>query len=198
MLIDPQELWTWVASTPPTNGRAIDCLRTDSPGYRLLQYVGRVFELEGRHWTVRRFFLPLTQDRTVRSGVRALVGDEHGFVGFVNQRDLELMLRLRRPREWCRWLGSSYPYLDDLYGVCADANDLLDELYEHEQDLRTKFNNVLPAGTEYTRLVHREQGVDIKQLLNLLWDADPQTGTSPDCRFETIERRWVRVQEERV
>lgn len=200
MLIEPQRLLAYTTSQPEPldGGRAIDCLCMDSPAYQLLQQIGRVFELEGRHWTVRQFFLPLTQDQTVRSGVRALVADEHRTVGFVNQRDLELLLGLHQPKGWCSWLGEAYPYMDDIYGVCCDAADLLDELHQHELERRRLYGGTLPNGLEYVREIHREQGVDVRQLLSLLWDADPQTGMSPDYRLSTIENRWVRVEEERI
>jgi len=196
MLVDPQRLWDGQDARSYGGGRAIDPFAAQA----LLRHIGGVFELEGRHWTVRQFFMPLTKDHTVRSGARALVIDEWGFLGFVNQRDLELLLGLAKPGQWCLWLGTKYPEMDssDFYGVCADPVDLLDELYMHEQELRQQYGGVLPGGLEYSRLVHRERGVDVQQLLTLLWDADPHTGMSPDPRFETIESRWVRIQEERV
>ena len=202
MLVEPQRVMAHHGQTPLSfaGGRAIEFQDMSTPADPLMRYVGRVFELEGRHWTVRQFFLPLARDRTVRSGVRALVADEWGFLGFVNQRDLELLLGLKRPKEWCQWLGAAYPEFDSpaFYGVCADNVDLLDELHAHELELRRQYGGMLPGGLEYSRLVHREKGTDVQQLIAFLWDADPRTGMSPDPRFETLESRWVRVQEERV
>jgi len=190
MIVDPQRLWQ-APITTYGGGRAIE----DPYGV-----VGEVFELEGRHWTVRQLFLPITRDRTVRSGIRAMVADEWGIVGFVNQRDLELLLGFKRPKEWCHWLGTTYPELDsrDFFGVCADPEDLKDELHLHELELRIQYGGILPGGIDYTRLVHKEKGVDVQQLFSFMWDADPKTGMSPDPRFETLDSRWVRVQEERL
>ena len=174
-------------------------LEQSSPIWVLTKWLGSVFEAEGRHWTVQQFFFPLSQDKTVRSGIRTMVRDEFGFVGFVNQRDLELLLGIKKPREWCHWLGAVYPELDSrtFFGVCCDEDDLRDELYEYERDLRASYGGIIPGNVQYQRCVHKDRGEDLVQLLQLLWDGDPTTGMYPDTRFETLESRWVRVEQQK-
>jgi len=175
-------------------------LQAYHPTWSLTQTIGRVFLWDGRCWTIQQFFMPMDRGRTVRSGVRALVIDEWGFIGFINQRDLEVLLEIKKPREWCHWLGAVYPETDSpsFFGVCCDSADLLDELFVHETEERQKYGGMLPGGLEYWRSVHLGKNSDEQQLVQLLWDADPATQMSPDPRFETLDSRWKLVHREKV
>jgi hypothetical protein len=121
--------------------------------------------------------------------------DELGFVAFCNQRDLEVILGLGKSGEFCHWFNGHYPEPGDRnwYGLCCDAEDLLDDLQERELRLREQYPEVLPNHLEITRRVHTGSK-DLEELHVLLWDMDPDTGYSPDTRLETIERRWAKVE----
>lgn len=160
-----------------------------------------MFEFEKRHWTVRSFFMPkATQGCTVETGVRALVADEHGFVSFVNQRDLEVLLGLRNAGEWCRWLGAPYVGTKDseFYGCCCDTVDAWDELHAYEMEVRSQYPEGYCLGEmQRERWIHYGWGRDEYELWHFLWDAEPRTGVSPDPRLETVESRWTRSHSEK-
>ena len=201
VLVDPQQVWAY---RPQYEGaRVIDLAWEKAhPLYSLSQAIGCTFESEGRIWTVKRFFLPLTKGRGIRAGVRARVQDQFGIISFCNQRDLELLLEVKKPGEWCWWLGDKYPQLHDagnFYGLCADEVDLMDDLHLHEWELREQYHyGILPGGLTYDRLVHKERGCDYQQRLMLMFDADRTTGVAPDNRFETLMHRWQIPVNERV
>lgn len=153
----------------------------------------------GRHWAVSSVYAPL-DDRAI-GGIRAKLVDTKGFVTFCNQRDLEVLLGIATPGRWCRWLAEEYVHPDDneWIGLCADEEDLLDDLQERELTFRsTATNNILIPPMEFVRRVHTEPRNDFEDLFVLLCDYDQNTGMYPDPRLETIERRWARSQRERV
>lgn len=175
-------------------------------GGRLLE---ETFELVGKRlrdlyeprrlWRIDSFYLPI-RGRAV-GGVRARLVDDKGFVTFCNQRDLEVLVGLAEPGDWCPWLGRDYvgPGDREWLGLCVDREDLLDDLFVREVELRALQQTVaghdtLPAGIEITRRIHVERGADVEELLYLREDADVSTGLSPDRRIETIDLRWVRVE----
>lgn len=159
----------------------------------------------GRIWTIERLFAPVPG--RYLGGVRFKVADNKGFFSFLNQRDLELLLEVAKPRDWCVWLGMPYPYINDeedgWVGLCCDEEDLRDELHEHECILRTQYAQhyqltFLPDGLEYTRRVHKEEKQDYEELLVFLWDKDPETSYGPDGRYDTLDRRWRSAERRRV
>ena len=152
-----------------------------------------------RKWFVQSIYAPLPG--RALGGVRAKLQDEKGFVSFINQRNLEVSLGLVRPGQWCNWAGQ--PYVDpddrDWFGICADEEDLLDDLHERELLLRAHIpGGVLYPPMEITRRIHRDVKSDFEELFMLLWDMDPETGFGPDLRLETIESRWSKVEKERL
>jgi hypothetical protein len=153
----------------------------------------------GRTWTITNLFAPVGR---ALSGIRAKLVDGKGFVSFVNQRDLELLLEIARPGQWCPWTESRYPGVNDFdegwFGICCDAEDLLDDLYEREVLLRQQCSGIIPDGMELTRRIHFEDQNDQEELLQLLWDRDPDTNYAPDPRMETLRRRWVQVERRRL
>ena len=158
-----------------------------------------------RIWTIYRLFSPL-KGRAL-GGIRAKVVDNKGFISFVNQRDLELLLDIAKPGAWCAWLGAPYPYVNDQEdgwcGLCCDEEDLRDELHEYELMLRQQYNEhyqvqCIPSGVEYTRRIHAEESRDYEELLTFLWDKDPETNYGPDGRLETLQRRWCSVEHRKV
>jgi hypothetical protein len=153
-----------------------------------------------RQWTISNLFAPVSG--RALGGIRAKLVDEQGFITFVNQRDLELLLDLARPGAWCEWSGSLYPGVtcadEGWFGFCVDDVDLADDLQERELVLRQQYGGVLPNNIELSRLVHAEHDLDYSELLLLLWDRDFDTGYSPDPRVETINRRWVQVERTKV
>jgi hypothetical protein len=150
-----------------------------------------------RLWTIQSFLLP-SQHRAL-GGLRVKVQDQKGFVSFINQRDLEVLLGHGQPGEPCYWLGRNYvePGDKDWVGFLADEEDLLDDLYERELIIRSDYP-LVPEGTNITRRVHIDRGNDFEETWMLLFDGDRETGLYPDPRYETVENRWVRVERVRV
>jgi hypothetical protein len=152
-----------------------------------------------RPWYIESLFSPVP-GRAI-GGIRAKLIDEKGFVSFINQRDLEVSIGMAAPGAWCKWLGQPYVDADDdkWIGICADDEDLLDDLLEREMVLRgASPNGVLYSPLDIERRVHLEARNDFEDTYTLLWDMDPDTGYGPDPRFATIERRWARVERRRV
>lgn len=148
-----------------------------------------------RVWRIHSLYAP-TGHRAV-DGIRAKLVDQKEFVTFINQMDLEVLLGLGKPGSLCRWAGKKYAEPGDtsFYGMFVDDDDLADDLFDRELFQRgLSPTGILPANTEIIRRVHREEKVDVEELWLLLWDGDPETGISPDIRFETVERRWSRVE----
>lgn len=153
----------------------------------------------GRLWCVYSLFAPLPS--RALGGIRAKLIDEKNFITFCNQRDLEVLLGIARPGDWCRWAGSEYvgPDHPEWFGLCADDDDLLDDLQERELMLRSNTpGGVLSGHLEIVRRVHIESKYDAEELFILLGDYDHETGHFPDMRLETIERRWTRSHRERL
>lgn len=171
------------------------------PGTRILQVdfgivglsIADPFESQ-RFWKIHGFYAP--SGRAI-DGIRTKLVDQKDFVTFINQMDLEVLLGLGRPGAVCRWSGKKYaePGDHDFYGMFVDDDDLVDDLYDRELLLRGQTpGGVLNGSFELTRRVHKEEKVDVEELFTLLWDGDPETGLCPDIRFETVERRWSRVE----
>lgn len=174
---------------------------TTFPGTRLMQDTLGIIGIAmndlhepGRVWTIQSVYAPIP--KRMLGGVRVRLLDQKGFITFVNQRDLEVLLGLVQPGAYCHWTGENYlgPDDRDWCGLCVDTEDLLDDLYERELFLRAQTDGSLGHGQEVYRRVHREKGCDEEELLTLLWDADPETGQGPDARLETLDRRWVRIE----
>lgn len=146
-----------------------------------------------RFWTIQSIYTPV---RRALGGIRVKLLDREDFVTFINQRDLEVLLGLARPKEHCVWSGTLYYGPDDpeWVGFCMDENDLRDDLQEREMLLRAKHPGVLPFGVEIERKYHADYNADREELLTLLWDMDPSTGIGPDYRLETIAKRWTRIE----
>ena len=153
---------------------------------------------EGRTWTLHSVYAPIA-GRSL-TGIRVKLIDNKQFLTFMNQRDLEVLLGLGVPGRPCVWTGEDYPEPGSInwYGLCADEDDLRDDLYDTEIVLRSQMEWVLPAGIEITRRVHLDEHHDVEELMTLLWDRDAETGISPDPRFETLRNRWTRVERRRV
>lgn len=157
---------------------------------------------KNRVWTIWRLFCPIAT-RAI-GGIRAKVVDNKGFISFMNQRDLELMLGYAKPGDWCKWARSHYPGVNDdvdgWYGLFCDEDDLRDDLHEFELVSRNQYAQYgyLPSGIEYKRDVHLDLEKDRTELFTFLWDRDPATGVGPDGRLETLERRWAVVERRNV
>ena len=180
---------------------------TTIPGTRILENSWGMSGLEvndpeesGRRWTIHWLLAPI-RGRAL-GGVRALMGDQKGFVTFCNQRDLEVMLGIGRPGSHCYWLREDYPEpgARNWFGPCCDEEDLRDDLHSRECQLREQYvgHPCLPPGLELIRRVHVDLNNDVEEMLTLLGDADMDTGVYPDPRLETISRRWVRVEKQPV
>jgi hypothetical protein len=152
----------------------------------------------GRAWQITNLYAPI--ERRHLGGIRAKLLDQKGFVTFCNQRDLELLLGLAKPGQLCIWTDQDYPELDsqEFYGLCADEEDLQDDLFERELVLRGEQPGVLPYGLELTRRIHTSSGIDAEELNTMLWDCDPDTGWGPDVRLETVHNRWASVERTKV
>lgn len=156
-----------------------------------------------RQWTINGVYAPIL-GRAI-GGIRVRVVDQKGFVSFVNQRDLEVMLGLGQPGKYCRWLGRDYPDpldRDDWVGFFLDEEDLRDDLFIREQELRVMQEEVtgsgiLPPGLEMVRRLHLDGGVDVEELL--IGQGDYITnGYQPDWNIETVDVRWIRSERNRL
>jgi hypothetical protein len=154
-----------------------------------------------REWKIEGLYYPIW-GRAV-GGIRARVVDQKGVTSFINQRDLELLLGLSQPGDYCRWLGSDYvdPYDRAWLGFCMDEEDLRDDLYAREVELRyhqeqLTGSTILPQDLELDRYIRT--GSDAKEVLFLLFDFDQETGISPDTRLHTIDLRWKRIERQGV
>jgi hypothetical protein len=175
----------------------------------------------GRSWVVRNLYLPV-QSRAL-GGLRAKLVDQKGFITFCNQRDLEVVLGLGIPGQYCPWSGKDYvgPDDPDWFGLCADDDDLADDLYDRELNVRAdmqadleerlrsipasdpfyNFYNqqpVLTADRSIERFVHLGGSIDVFEKFVVFADMEPETGRSPDTRFDTVERRWMRSERTKV
>ena len=164
----------------------------------------------GRIWTIRGFYAPI-RNRLI-GGIRAKVTDDRGFVSFVNQRDLEVLLNIAEPGEYCRWLGKDYtsPYARDWFGFCMDAEDLHDDLFDRELELRMHQGDLtgslgLPIGFQLTRRLHLDPKIDVEELLYLEQDhnperVDPRSGyyVTPDLDFDRVGLRWRSIERRRT
>lgn len=179
-------------------------------GTRLLQnsfgLTGAVLydpEEQGRTWRITAMYAPLKRHI---GGIRAKCVDQKGFVSFINQRDLELLLGLARPGSWCNWLGEEYPEIGcgNYAGFCMDSEDVTDDLYDKELVIRGQMFEMMgqsiaiPEGTEIEQWVHYSVNNDAVRRCLLRWDIDASSGISPDPRFETLSGRWVPYETEKV
>lgn len=180
---------------------------TTIPGTRILDNPWGVCGLQvddplerGRVWTIHWLLTPI-RGRAL-GGIRALMGDQKGFVTFCNQRDLEVMLGIGKPDRYCYWLKEDYPEpgARNWFGPCCDEEDLKDDLHSRECQLREQYagHPSLPTNMELVRRVHLDTDNDVEETLVLLGDMDMTTGVYPDPRIETISRRWVRIENQRV
>lgn len=175
------------------------------PGSRLLletfgllgAYFPDLYNRE-RAWTIVTVLAPIPG--RALGGIRVRVEDQKGFSSFCNQRDLELLLGLAQPGMLCPWLRQEYPEFDDaeFFGLCADEEDLLDDLHERELRIRAENPGVIPFGTQVLRLLHTDQKVDSEELMMMSYDCDPISGLGPDTRFSTIGSRWTRIERNKV
>ena len=152
-----------------------------------------------RVWRIHGLYAPLPG--RALGGVRAKLVDNRSFTTFCNQRDLEVLLNLARPGQYCGWGECEYVAPDDneWFGLCADDDDLLDDLFERELLLRSEMpDGILRPEFNIERRVHLSKNQDVNDVFVLLQDMDPETGTFPDPRFETLERRWVRAERTRT
>jgi len=163
--------------------------------------LGDVIEPQ-REWTIDGLYSPIWG--RALGGIRARVRDQKGFVSFINQRDLEFLLGIGTAGKWCSWLGEDYVDPTDRrwVGFCTDEEDLKDDLYARELDVRFHQEEltgspVLPEGLEIDRLLGINGGTDVKELLTLRLDYDPLTGEYPDRRFTAVDTRWARIEREK-
>lgn len=164
---------------------------TDTLGLHGFKYVDP--KEPARVWELQYLLAPIR--KRALGGVRAKFIDNKGFISFMNQRDLEVLVGLAKPGDECFWAGEEYPEVgsQDWFGLCADDDDLVDDLQDRELRLREQFPEILPSNIEIVRRVYTGSQ-DVEELHILLWDADTETGIGPDSRLETIEKRWVRVE----
>jgi hypothetical protein len=162
------------------------------PGTRLLldhfDLVGRLVldpTDPRRDWRIHGFYAPL-RARAI-GGVRARLVDQKGFVSFLNQRDLEVLLGLGQPGARCPWLGRSYvaPGHPDWIGPAADEDDLDDDLVERSLALFAQHAFLLPP-MDLPRRIHEGPRDDLEELQVLVAVADAP------ARWARAERRRVR------
>lgn len=149
-----------------------------------------------RVWTIHNLFKPLPR---CIGGIRARCLDQKGFMSFIDQMSLEVLLGMGAPGDECVWADRSYPSPSDRdwFGFCCDYLDVLDDLYVRELGLRRDYP-ILPAGMEISFYVHSDHQADAIDRYYLIWDGNRETGISPDTRMSTIESRWARIEREAV
>lgn len=152
--------------------------------------------IPARPWMVQALFAPIS--RRMIGGVRAQLIDQRGFVSFINQRDLEVLLGLGAAGRMCPWMGGRYIGVGerDWCGLFVDKDDLIDDLQMRELALRTQlieqgYGQQLRPGSVLTRLVHVDEGEDVEEVFTLLWDL----GYSD---LDEIESRWVCTTRRRI
>lgn len=152
----------------------------------------------GRRWVILNLYGPIHGRKL--GGIRAKLQDDQGFITFCNQRDLEMLIGLASPGNFCIWTSSPYPEWKspEFFGLCADDDDLCDDLYDRELAIRAQYPGVIPFGYEIERRIHTDTKRDHEELYTMLYDCDHQTGLGPDPRFKTLSKRWARVQRENV
>lgn len=191
--------------TTPTAQFRVEYTRMLGEGFPPNAYLGSVVQdprEPGRDWTLFCFYEPV-KSRAL-GGVRARLFDQKGFITFSNQRDLELMLQLAKPGDWCAWAGRAYPSFrsDDFYGLTMDDDDVQDDLHYQEMMLRQEyFNhgyimNMCSNTISTTRRLHFDKNRDVEQVDVYLPtnDYDPITGVVPDFDVRNIKQRWRRVE----
>jgi hypothetical protein len=189
-----------VYASPPValpGTRLIELVPGDPATAPMFDAIGEKVEYLNRVWEIVGFYLPSGR---ALGGVRAWLIDNFGITSFCNQRDLEVLMEIAQPGQWCHWLGSPYLPQDDFnwVGITAEPDDLQDDLLRLEWGAREEYGGTpLPEGMEITRHLHIN-GLDYEELLTLMWDADLETGMSPDPRLETVNKRWARVQLEKI
>lgn len=142
-----------------------------------------------RTWTVQLFLRP--SPRRAIGGIRAKLYDSKGFITFLNQRDLEVLLGLGVPGQLCPWWGGKYaePGSAGWIGFCVDDEDLRDDIFERECFIRKELGRI-PEGLSLARRVHLDEGADVEETWVFLRDND--------SRCETVLNRWVRAERAKV
>ena len=152
-----------------------------------------------RLWRVVGVYSPLSARSA--AGLRVKVIDEQGFITFVEQMQLEVLLGEGRPGELCPWSGKRYQPSDHhmFDGFVMDDDDLLDDLLDREHILRAScVNGVIPNTANITRKVHLGDGEEFEDTLIMLYDGDQETGLHPDYRQDTLMNRWSRSERNRA
>lgn len=177
-----------LAAIPGTN------ILTDSLGVTGVTFIDPTYP--EREWTVQGLYLPVA-GRSL-GGIRARVLDQKGFVSFCNQRDLEVLIENETPGSYCKWLGEEYlePGGPGWCGLCVDTEDLVDDLFERELELRAQYPEgaQLPNGLTIERRVHDGKYNDYIETLVLLWDYNTENNFGPDTLLETVQQRWRSVE----
>jgi hypothetical protein len=148
-----------------------------------------------RAWTIQGLYAPI-RGRAL-GGLRAKVVDTKGFITFVNQRDLEVILELASPGNYCSWLDKEYVHFDDeeWFGFCCDEDDLEDDLYDRELSLRAQMpeGSMLPTGLDIVRRVYLKVDEDVEEVWQLIRDTNID-GIGPDTRFASVTNRWALIE----
>ncbi len=189
------------------------------PGTRLLSssdLVGSKFsdpKNPHRVWDINNELYPTEE----RSGRRLRISDQRGFVSFITEADYLLLSGQAKPGNLNSWSGEEFGDIGDYRrgwtGLRASFEDLEDDLYLREADLRTQHaryfyqcvgrwpieqERVLAGPFHIQRLVHRSNTVDELHHDLFLRDAHPITGEYPDTSFENLKYRWVHEGQEAV
>ena len=164
------------------------------PGTRMLQ---ESFGLMGvqladpispdRLWSIHSLYAPIPGRKL--GGIRAKLTDEKGFVTFCNQRDLEVLLELARPGDWCGWAGHRYPEPGERewFGLCMDEIDNADDLYERELGIIAEYGDIsILASSEIARRIHLEECTDSEDL----WI---NSNRPVPMALNNVLDRWLRV-----
>ncbi len=152
-----------------------------------------------RVWRIVGVYAPVRGRAVV--GIRVKVVDKQGIVSFVEQMQLEVLLGLVTPGTQCRWSGKTYqPAVHQLFhAFVMDDDDCMDDLLDREHILRAQYpDGVIPDQTGLIRQYQEEPGLMYRDTLELLTDGDVSTGMRPDYRLETISKRWLRQNRERL
>lgn len=145
-----------------------------------------------RRWTVQGVYAPIPG--RALGGLRFKLCDQKGFISFLNQRDFEVLYGVAKPGDYCVWTNTEYPAPGDRQwvGLCVDYEDLRDDLYEREAELRGSLpaGAILPYGLELERLIHDGPGNDYVETLCVSYDYDAD-GYGPDTSFDRVQHRWL-------